>query len=51
MIDDIELRQLSVETGVPVGTVEKDLAITCVLYAISRRRLKDHLALRARLSP
>ena len=44
MIDDIELRRLSVETGVSVGTVEKDLAITCALYAISRRRLRDHLA-------
>ena len=44
MITDIELRRLSVETGVPVGTVEKDLAITCALYAISRGRLRDHLA-------
>lgn len=43
MIDDIELRRLSVETGVPVGIVEKDLAITCALYAISRRKLRDHL--------
>lgn len=32
------------ETGVPVGTVEKDLAVTCALYAISKRRLRDHLA-------
>lgn len=43
MIDDIELRQLSVEMGVPVGIIEKDLAITCALYAISRRELRDHL--------
>jgi len=43
MIDDIELRELSVETGVPVGTIEKDLAITCALYAISRSELRDHL--------
>ena len=43
MIDDIELRELSVETGVPVGTMEKDLAITCALYAISRSELRDHL--------
>ena len=44
MIDERELRGLSVEIGVPVDTVEKDLAITCALYAISRRKLKDHLA-------
>jgi len=43
MIDDIELRELSVETGVPVGTIEKDLAITCALYAISGSELRDHL--------
>ncbi len=43
MIDDIELRELSVETGVPVGTIEKDLAITCALYALSRSELRDHL--------
>jgi len=43
MIDDIELRELSVETGVPVGTIEKDLAITCILLAISANRLHAHL--------
>lgn len=43
MIDGIELRELSVETGVPLGTIEKDLAITCSLYAISRSELRDHL--------
>lgn len=43
MIDDIELRELSVEMGVPVGTVEKDLALTCALNAVSRRKLRDHL--------
>lgn len=43
MIDDVELRELSVEMGVPVGTVEKDLAMTCALNAISRRKLRDHL--------
>lgn len=44
MIDDIELREISVETGVPVGTIEKDLAITCILLAISTNRLRAHLA-------
>jgi len=44
VIEDIELREISVDTGVPVGTVEKDLAITCTLLAISKIRLRDHLA-------
>lgn len=44
MITDIELRETSVDTGVPVGTVEKDLAITCTLLAVSKTRLRDHLA-------
>jgi len=43
MIDDVELREISVETGVPVGTIEKDLAITCILLAISANRLHAHL--------
>jgi len=44
VIEDIELRETSVDTGVPVGTVEKDLAITCTLLAITRNRHRDHLA-------
>ena len=44
MIEDIELREISVDTGVPVGTVEKDLAITCTLLAVSETELRDHLA-------
>ena len=44
MITDIELRETSVETGVPVGTVEKDLALTCALLAVSETELRDHLA-------
>lgn len=43
MIDDILLRRIAAEDGVPLGTVEKDFAISCALHAISERRLKDHL--------
>ncbi|MGD2200640.1 MAG: nucleotidyl transferase AbiEii/AbiGii toxin family protein [Candidatus Bathyarchaeota archaeon] len=43
MIDEIELRELSVETSVPVGIIEKDLAITRALFAISKRKLRAHL--------
>ena len=31
MIDDIRLRRIAVDEGVPLGTIEKDLAITSVI--------------------
>jgi len=43
MIDAIKLRRLSVDEGVPLGTIEKDLAVTCALYALSKTFLKNHL--------
>jgi hypothetical protein len=43
VIDDITLREIAVKTGVPLGTIKKDLAITCALKAISTTRLKNHL--------
>jgi hypothetical protein len=43
VIDDVTLREIAVKTGVPLGTIEKDLAITCTLKAISTTRLKNHM--------
>ena len=43
MIDEVKLRRYAVETGVPLGTVEKDLAITCALNLISKTNLKHQL--------
>ena len=43
MIDDVSLRRIATEKRVPLGTVEKDFAISCALLAISKSGLKDHL--------
>lgn len=43
MIDDVFLRRIATEERVPLGTIEKDFAITCALQVISKSRLKDHL--------
>lgn len=43
MIDDVKLRRIAVDERVPVGTIEKDLAITCALKAISETHLKENL--------
>jgi hypothetical protein len=43
MIDDIRIREIAVKTGIPLGTIEKDLAITCALKTISRTSLKYNL--------
>jgi predicted nucleotidyltransferase component of viral defense system len=43
LIDDVLLRRIAIEERVPLGTIEKDLAISCALHAISGSRLRDHL--------
>ena len=43
MINEIKLRRIAVDEGAPVGTIEKDLAITCALKAISQTSLKQNL--------
>lgn len=43
MIDDVSLRRISTEGGVPLGTIEKDYAISCALLAISKSGLENHL--------
>lgn len=43
MIDGIRIREIAVKTSVPLGTIEKDLAITCALKIISRTNLKHNL--------
>lgn len=43
MIDDVSLRRISTEEGVPLGIIEKDFAISCALLAISKSELKKHL--------
>ena len=43
MIDEVKLRRIAVDEGVPLGTVEKDLAITCALKLISKTSLKHQL--------
>ena len=43
MIDEVKLRRIAVGESVTLGTIEKDLVITCALYAISKTPLKDHL--------
>lgn len=43
MINDVRIRQIAVESGVPVGTIEKDFAITCALKMISETALKNKL--------
>jgi len=39
MIDDVRIRKIAVESGIPVGTIEKDFAITCTLKTISETTL------------
>lgn len=43
MIDDVFLRRIAIEERVPLGTIEKDFAISCALLVISKSRLKNHL--------
>jgi len=43
LIDDIFLRRIAIEERVPLGTIEKDFAISCALLIISKSRLKDPL--------
>jgi len=43
MIDDVRIRKIAVESGIPVGTIEKDFAITCALKTISETTLKNKL--------
>lgn len=43
MIDDVILRRIAAEERVPLGTLEKDFAISCAIQAISGSRLRDHL--------
>ncbi|MEM2941714.1 MAG: nucleotidyl transferase AbiEii/AbiGii toxin family protein, partial [Thermoproteota archaeon] len=43
MIDDVLLRRIATEEKVPLGIIEKDFAISCVLLVISKSKLKDHL--------
>jgi predicted nucleotidyltransferase component of viral defense system len=43
LIDDVSLRRIAAEERVPLGTVEKDFAISCALLTMSRSRLKNHL--------
>lgn len=43
LIDDVSLRGIATEEGIPLGTIEKDFAISCALLAISKSGLKDHL--------
>jgi len=43
LIDDVSLRRIATEEGVPLGTIEKDFAISCALLVISKSGLNDHL--------
>ncbi|MFP3952491.1 MAG: nucleotidyl transferase AbiEii/AbiGii toxin family protein [Candidatus Bathyarchaeia archaeon] len=43
IIDEVTLRRLSVDEGVPLGTIEKDLALTCALYTLSESSLRNYL--------
>lgn len=43
MIDDVLLRRIATEERVPLGTIEKDLAISCALHTISDSGLGDNL--------
>ncbi len=38
MMDTIRIREIAVDEGMPVGTVEKELALVCVLHALSKDR-------------
>jgi predicted nucleotidyltransferase component of viral defense system len=43
LIDDVFLRRIATEERVPLGTIEKDFAISCALLVMSRSELKDNL--------
>lgn len=43
MMDEIRFREIASEEKVPLGTVEKDYAISCALYALSNSGLRDNL--------
>jgi len=43
LIDDVLLRRIAAEESVPLGIIEKDLAISCALDIISESGLRDHL--------
>jgi len=43
LIDDVLLRRIAAEERVPLGTIEKDLAISCALHVISDSGLRDHI--------
>jgi len=43
LIDDVLLRRIAAEERVPLGTIEKDLAISCALFIISGSKLCDNL--------
>ena len=42
-IDDVSLREIAAEERIPVGTIEKDLALVCALHRLSTSPLKRHL--------
>lgn len=42
-IDGITLRQIAAEERIPVGTIEKDLALVCALHRLSLTPIKRHL--------
>jgi len=43
LIDDVLLRRIAAEERVPLGTIEKDLAISCALRAISESGFRGYL--------
>lgn len=43
MIDDVLLRRIATEERMPLGTIEKDFAISCALHVISKSKLIDGL--------
>jgi len=42
-IDDISLREIAAEERIPVGTIEKNLALVCALHRLSLTPIKRHL--------
>jgi len=42
-IDDTTLREIAADERIPVGTIEKDLALVCALHRLSISPLKRHL--------
>jgi len=43
LIDDVLLRRIAAEEKVPLGTIEKDLALSCALHVISQSDLGERL--------